>query len=245
MLAEQIERYKRHLLVKEIGGSGQKKLLDSRITIVGAGALGGQMALMLAASGVGTLQVFDDDLVEVSNLHRQTHFSSHDIGVKKVEALKARIQAVNPDIELNIFDQRWSPEMSDPNARLLLDGTDNFETRFAMNAWSRAKTIPFLTGAVGGWQGQAMLVNAPSDTKSPCYKCLVPEKPTRAGDCNDIGTLGMITALTASHMSLIAMKYLLDLPVRYGELWLMDGLGGQTRTVRLPQDPGCPVCKHD
>lgn len=243
MTPDQVERYKRHLLVKEIGGPGQKKLLEARVAIVGAGALGGQMALSLAASGIGTLDVFDDDLVELSNLHRQTHFAMSDIGDRKVSALQRRIASLNPDIRVNAVSERWSGKESAEGLHLILDGTDNFETRFAMNDWSLHHRIPLITGAVAGWQGQAMLVNDPKTERSPCYRCFVPETPARAGDCNDLGTLGMITAITAQHMALTAVKYLLELPVVSGDLWLLDGLSGRSRTVRLLKDPQCPACK--
>ena len=243
MTPDQVERYKRHLLVKEIGGPGQKKLLEARIAIIGAGAPGGQMALSLAASGIGTLDLYDDDLVELSNLHRQTHFAMNDIGKQKVVALKSRIADINPDIRVNAFCERWSGREKAEGLHLILDGTDNFETRFAMNDWSLLHGVPLITGAVAAWQGQAMLVNDPKTDSSPCYRCYVPETPTRAGDCNDLGTLGMVTAITAQHMALTAVKYLLELPVVSGNLWLLEGLSGRSRTVRLLKDPHCLACK--
>ncbi len=243
MTPEQVERYKRHLLVKEIGGPGQNKLLNAAITIVGAGALGGQMALSLAAAGVGTIHVFDDDLVELSNLHRQTHFSMSDVGRLKTDALADRIHAVNPDVHLIGHSERWTQAAGLGEVSLLLDGTDNFESRFEMNAATRKAGVPFVTGAVAGWQGQAMLVNDPKTPSCPCYRCFVPGVPTRAGDCNDLGTLGMITTMVAQYMSLIAVKYLLGLPVKAGEIWILDGLNGRQRHILLPQDPDCPDCK--
>lgn len=243
MKSEQIERYKRHLLVKEIGGPGQAKLLKGRVTIVGAGALGGQVALTLAAAGVGHIQIFDDDIVDLSNLQRQTQFVTADAGRSKVAALGERLIALNPDVQISVIAERWSAEKSDESADLIIDGTDNFESRFAMNAWSREHKIPMITGAVAGWQGQSMLVNDPDREACPCYQCFVPETPPDAGDCNDLGVVGAVTVTTANQMALLAIKYLIGLEVKSGDLWLFDGLAGRTRNVTLGQDPACPVCK--
>lgn len=244
MTPEQVERYKRHLLVKEIGGPGQQKLLKSRVMIVGAGALGGQMALTLAAAGVGHIQIFDDDVVDVSNLQRQTQFTTADVGKGKIEALTARLNALNPDVGITGMAARWSPEASDRSADLLMDGTDNFDSRFTMNQWSRAHGMRFITGAVAGWQGQAMLVNDPHVENCPCYQCLVPEAPPNAGNCNDLGVVGAVTSITANQLALLALKSLLGVPVKAGELWIFDGLAGRTRSVALLQDPACSVCKN-
>ena len=242
MTPQQLERYKRHLLVKEIGGPGQQKLLRARIIIVGAGALGGQMAITLAAAGIGFIQIFDDDRVDLSNLQRQTHFVTSDVGALKVDALKARIASLNPGVEIDAVSERWSPEHSMGDANIILDGTDNFESRFEINRWSRQAGVPFVSGAVAGWQGQSLLVNVPDIEACPCYQCYVPEAPPQAGDCNDRGVVGAVTTLTANHMAMIALQYILGLQPKPGRLWLMDGLGDRTRNIALPQDPNCPVC---
>lgn len=242
MTPEQIERYKRHLLVKEIGGPGQNKLLESRVTIVGAGALGGQAAMTLAAAGVGHIQIFDDDIVELSNLQRQTQFSAGDVGDTKIDALTRRINGLNPDIELEGIKARWSAEMSRPDADILIDGTDNFESRFAMNDWSLQAKRPLVTGAVAGWQGQVMLVNDPGNDESPCYRCFVPEAPPNAGNCNDLGVVGAVTTMTANQIALTAIKQLLGLDVKAGDLWLFDGLAGRTRNVTVLKDQSCAAC---
>jgi molybdopterin/thiamine biosynthesis adenylyltransferase len=242
MTPEQIERYKRHILVKEIGGPGQNKLLNGRVTIVGAGALGGQTALTLAAAGVGHIQIFDDDIVELSNLQRQTQFSVNDVGDSKIDALTRRINALNPDVQVQGVKMRWAGEGTDKDADILIDGTDNFESRFDMNAWSLREQKPFITGAVAGWQGQVMLVNDPEITHSPCYRCFVPEAPPNAGNCNDLGVVGAVTTMTANQIALLAIKRLLGLSVKAGDLWLFDGLAGRTRNVTVRKDQFCTVC---
>ncbi len=243
MTPDQVERYKRHLLVKEIGGPGQKKLLGARVTVIGAGALGGQVALTLAAAGIGHIQVFDDDRVELSNLQRQTQFSTEDVGALKVEALGRRLAALNPDVSLDMISERWGEGRSSIEADLLLDGTDNFESRYQINAWSRARGIPLVSGAVAGWQGQVMLVNPANKPDAPCYRCFVPDIPPDAGNCNDLGVVGAVTTMTANQMALLTVKYCLGLPVKPGDLWLFDGLAGRTRQVGIMQDPACPVCR--
>lgn len=243
MTPEQLERYKRHLLVKEVGGSGQKKLLNAKVLIVGAGALGGVAAKILAASGVGHLTVFDDDRVDLSNLQRQTQFDTSDVGDTKVGALFRHISALNPHVGFDARQERWTAEADLCGADLVLDGSDNFETRFALNAASRKAGIPLVSGAVAGWTGQIMTVNEPNNAQCPCYQCFVPEKPPQAGDCNDLGVIGAVTHLVASHMALSATRQIIgETKDLYGWLTLIGGLSGELRRIRLPQDLDCPVC---
>ena len=243
MTPEQIERYKRHFLVKEIGGQGQKKLLDAHVLIVGAGALGGVAARILAASGVGRLTIFDDDKVDVSNLQRQTQFSSRDVGDWKVAALFRGLSSLNPDIRIDVVQERWTPDATLAEADLVLDGSDNFETRFALNASSLAEGVPLISGAVAGWTGQVMAVNALYDENCPCYQCFVPAEPPDAGNCKDLGVVGAITHLVASQQALLATRYLIgETENLFGRLLLIEGLTGAFRTVKLPKDPACPAC---
>lgn len=243
MTPEQLERYKRHLLVKEVGGSGQKKLLAAKVLIVGAGALGGVAAKILAASGIGHLVVFDDDRVDLSNLQRQTQFETSDVGASKVGALFRHVTALNPHTHLEPQQERWTEAAGLCGADLVLDGSDNFETRFALNREARMAGIPLVSGAVAGWTGQIMAVNEPGNPTSPCYQCFVPEKPPQAGDCNDLGVIGAVTHMVASHMALAATRIILGETTRlYGALSLIEGLSGEMRTIRLPQDAACPVC---
>lgn len=243
MTPDQIERYKRHFLVKEIGGPGQQKLLNSHVMIVGAGALGGVAARILTATGIGRITVFDKDRVELSNLQRQTQFSKRDVGDTKVGALFRSLSTLNADTQIDAVQDRWTSETGLPEVDLILDGSDNFETRFALNAASRAEGIPLISGAVAGWTGQVLAVNDPADAGCPCYQCFVPAEPPDAGNCKDLGVVGAITHLVASHQALLATRYLIgEQKNLFGRLTIMDGLGGAFRTVKLPQDPSCPVC---
>lgn len=243
MRPDQIERYKRHLLVKEIGGPGQQKLLNSRVLIIGAGALGGVAAKILAAAGIGHITIYDDDVVDLSNLQRQTQFSAEDVGETKVEALSAHLKALNEGVSLEPVQKRWTSDEGLHGANLVLDGSDNFDTRFALNAASRREAIPLVSGAVAGWTGQTLVLNDPKDPNAPCYQCFVPSEPPNAGDCNDLGVVGAITHLVASQMSLAAIRYLIgETTGLFGQLQITDGLRGGSRQIKLPKDPECPVC---
>lgn len=243
MSPDQVERYKRHLLVKEIGGPGQQKLLSAHVLIIGAGALGGVAAQILAASGVGQLTIYDDDAVDLSNLQRQTQFTTADVGRPKTEALCERLNNINPGVNSTGIQARWRAGDGVHGADIVFDGSDNFATRFALNEVSRAAGVPLASGAVAGWGGQVLLVNKPGDVKCPCYRCFVPEEPPQAGDCNDLGVVGAVTGLIASRTALAATRYLVDGAENlFGRLWLFEGLTGDARTLRLSQDPECPVC---
>ncbi|MAK60953.1 MAG: molybdopterin biosynthesis protein MoeB [Ponticaulis sp.] len=243
MTPEELERYKRHLLVKEIGGHGQKKLLEAKVMIIGAGALGGVAATILAAAGVGQLIIYDDDRVELSNLQRQTHFASSDVGSTKAGALFRRLAAINPGISVDVRQQRWTADEGIGEVELVLDGCDNFETRFAVNAASRDACVPLISGAVAGWTGQIMAVNEPGNDAAPCYQCFVPTEPPQAGDCNDLGVVGAVTHIVAGHMALKAKQFILgETHQLFGRLNVFDGKSGQFRSVALAQDPDCPVC---
>ena len=246
MTPDQLERYKRHLLVKEIGGPGQKKLLNAHVTIVGAGALGGVAAQILTAAGVGKLSIYDDDRVELSNLQRQTQFVASDVGSTKVGALFRMLSRLNHDVRVTAHQERWVEETGVADTDLVIDGSDNFPTRFALNRVTRAAGVPLISGAVAGWTGQVISLNPPGDPDAPCYQCLVPEEPPQAGDCNDLGVLGAVTHLTASHLALLAIRYVLgETRNMFSVLTIMEGLAGQTRAVFLPKDPACSVCGAD
>ena len=244
MSPDQLERYKRHILVKEIGGHGQQKLLNGHVLIIGAGALGGVAAQILAASGIGQLTVYDDDIVELSNLQRQTQFTTSDVGSLKTKTLKDRISRINPEVRVNTVTARWGRSAGLHDADIVFDGTDNFTTRFAVNAASREVGIPLASGAVAGWGGQVVMVNNPHDPTCPCYQCFVPEEPPQAGDCNDLGVVGAVTSLIASRTALAVTRYLLDgADTLFAKLWVFDGMTGDARTLRLSRDPACPICR--
>lgn len=242
MTPEQIERYARHLVLKEIGGSGQNALLAANIAIVGAGGLGGPAGLYLAAAGVGRITLIDDDVVSLSNLQRQVQFETGDVEDAKVEAFAARLQAINPDVAVTPIQTR----LTDENAAdilvghdLILDGTDNFAVRFAINAAAIALGIPLVSGAVGRFDAQVGIFAKPG----PCYRCLVPDMPPQEETCAEVGVLGALTGIAGSVMAMETIKWITGAgePLR-GRLWVYDGLTAESRTVKISRDPACPAC---
>ncbi|WP_298916057.1 molybdopterin-synthase adenylyltransferase MoeB [uncultured Algimonas sp.] len=244
MNPDQIERYARHLVLKEIGGSGQNALLDAKVAIVGAGGLGGPAALYLAAAGVGRITLIDDDAVSLSNLQRQVQFDTASIGQSKGRSLAARLGAINPDVEVTVQDRRLKPGNAQSllaDHGLVLDGTDNFATRFAVNDATLALGIPLLSGAVGRFDAQIGLFGP----TGPCYRCLVPALPPQEQNCAEVGVVGALTGIAGSVMALEAIKCITgagDTLAR--RLWIYDGLRAESRTVRLTRDPECPACSH-
>lgn len=243
--AEERERYARHILLKEIGGPGQQRLKAAHIAIVGAGGLGAPAALYLAAAGVGRLRLIDDDTVALSNLQRQVIFQSADVGAPKVERAAAALKALNDNVSIEAISAR----LDDANARellsgadLVLDGTDDFATRFAVNAACRTLGITLVSGAVGRWDGQVG-VFAPG---GPCYRCFVPENPPDAETCERVGVVGALTGVIGSMMALEAIKHRAEAGTSLaGRMLFFDGLTAQARTTTLARDPACPVCGHD
>lgn len=239
------ERYARHILLKEIGGPGQQELKAARVAIVGAGGLGAPAALYLAAAGIGRVRLIDHDTVSLDNLQRQVIFRSDDVSASKVERAQAALSALNDNVETEIERQR----LTDANAAYLLqgvdivlDGTDDFGTRFAVNAATRELGTPLVSGAVGRWEGQVSVFAR----GGPCYRCLVPDIPPDAETCARVGVVGALTGVIGSMMALEAIKLITKSgePL-LGRVMLFDGLAGEARTVTLKRDPSCPVCSHE
>ena len=242
MTPAEIERYKRHILLKEIGGPGQRKLLSGGVTIVGAGALGGPCALYLAAAGVGHIVLYDDDVVDRSNLQRQVQYTEADIGAPKVEVLKAALLARNSSISCKAIASRWTPE-APVDADVLIDATDSFQSRYDLNRTAHTSGIPLVSGAASAWTGQASVFASGLVEGAPCYRCFVPETPPELGTCDEIGVVGPVTGLIGTRLALEAIKVLLGLKdTLVGRLWLLDGLSGTSRTLGLAPDPACSVC---
>lgn len=239
-----IERFARHIVLREIGGPGQQALGRARVTIIGAGGLGAPAALYLAAAGVGQITLIDPDTVSLDNLQRQILFRTGDVGRSKVAIGAATLQDLNPGtrvlpVQAAIDTGNARPRLA--GADLVLDGCDNFETRFAVNAASRALGVPLISGAVGRWDGQVSLFNANAD--APCYRCWVPEIPPDAETCARVGVVGALTGVIGSIMALEAIKHICGAGETLdGRILLFDGLAMQSRTVRLRRDPDCPGC---
>jgi molybdopterin/thiamine biosynthesis adenylyltransferase len=238
---DEVERYARHLVLREVGGPGQQRLKAARILIVGAGGLGAPAALYLAAAGVGCMVLVDPDTVDVSNLQRQVIFSQADVGRPKVDAAAEHLRALNPHISVRSVQTH----LEEANARalvrgcdLVLDGTDDFTTRFCVNAACVAEGVRLVSGAIGRWTGQVGVFR-----RAPCYRCLVPEVPPDAETCSAVGVVGALAGVVGSMMALEAIKLLTGAgePLT-GRLLLYDALAAETRTVRIGADPECEVC---
>lgn len=239
---EDLDRHRRHILLKEIGGPGVAKLRAASVSIIGAGALGGPAALYLAAAGVGQIELWDDDRVERSNLQRQIQFTHADTGAEKAVRLAARINALDPAIHVEIRNQRFADGLT-PAGNILIDATDNFETRFQLNQFAHANKRPLVSGAASGWSGQVSVFASGPVADAPCYACWVPEMPPAAEACDEVGVVGAITGMTGSAMALEAVKLITGAgePL-IGRILLIDGLRSQMRTVGLRKDSQCPVC---
>lgn len=239
-----IQRYARHIVLKEIGGAGQQALAAAHIAIVGAGGLGAPAALYLAAAGIGRITLIDPDTVSLDNLQRQILFRTEDVGRSKVQAGGAMLQALNPSLELvlraeTVDDGNAAALLS--GADIILDGCDNFATRFAVDAASRALRRPLVSGAVGRWDGQVAIFNRTE--ASPCYRCWVPEMPPDAETCERVGVVGALTGVIGSLMALETIKLVTGAgEVLDGRILLFDGLDMSSRTVRLAADPACAGC---
>jgi len=239
----QLDRYARHIILKEIGGGGQKTLLAAHALIVGAGGIGSPVIQYLAAAGVGRLTVVDDDTVSLSNLQRQTLFATRDVGSRKVVAAANFVQRMNPDVTLLPIDRRLD---AGNVARLLegvdvvIDGSDNLATRLIVADAALAAHIPLVSAAVGPFEGQLAVYRgwAPD---SPCYRCLVGTATDRPDvSCADQGVLGALTGVIGSLAAIEAVRQIVPFGEdSAGRLLLIDALSFRFRTIALPADPGC------
>jgi molybdopterin/thiamine biosynthesis adenylyltransferase len=241
-----LDRHARHLLLKEIGGSGQRRLAGATVALVGVGGLGAPAALYLAAAGVGRLILIDPDTVELSNLQRQVLFRSDDVGAGKAAAGGAHLRALDPEVRVETHARALDARNAEAllaGADLVLDGTDNFSTRFVVNAACHALGTPLVSGAVGRWDGQVSVFASGAVAGAPCYRCLVPEAPPEAETCAEEGVVGAMTGVIGTLMALEAIKLLAKAgePL-IGRVLVFDGLSGTSRTIALPADPACPVC---
>ena len=239
---EELDRHRRHILLKEIGGPGVQKLRAAHVSIIGAGALGGPCALYLAAAGVGQIELWDDDRVERSNLQRQIQFTNNDVGALKAEVLATRLHAMDPSLSVGVKAERFSAGYQ-PEGRILIDASDNFPTRYALNRLAHETGRALVHGAAAGWNGQVSVFASGVEADAPCYQCWVPETPPAAEACDEIGVVGALTGMTGAAMALEAVKLITGAGTPLiGRVMLISGLEGGSRTVRLRRDPACPVC---
>lgn len=240
---DQLDRYARHIVLREVGGAGQMKLLGSRVAIIGAGGIGAPAIQYLAAAGTGHLTVIDDDVVSLSNLQRQTLFTDRDVGERKVDVAARRIAALNPDVTVSAIARRIDAAngtdlLSGHDA--IIDGSDNFATRLIVADAALGLNIPLISAAAGQFDGQVATYRG-WEADKPCYRCFVGDDPDRPDvSCADQGVLGAMTGIVGS---LAAMEVIRSI-TGFGEdstgrLLLIDGLGFRFRTLRLPKDPQC------
>jgi adenylyltransferase/sulfurtransferase len=247
----QVRRYARHILLKEIGGEGQAKLLGAKVLVVGAGGLGSPLLLYLAAAGIGTLGVIDADRVDLSNLQRQIVHTTERIGTSKVVSARATLAAVNPEVEVIAHDARLDADKAlDVIAGydLVADGSDNFETRFLLNDACYLAKKTLVSGAILRFDGQIATFKAHERTPGghgPCYRCIFREPPP-AGEipsCAEAGVLGALCGVIGSLQATEVLKEILGIGEGLsGWLLLCDGLSAEMRKIRVPADPGCPLC---
>ncbi|MEX2614023.1 MAG: molybdopterin-synthase adenylyltransferase MoeB [Gaiellaceae bacterium] len=244
--AEQRSRYSRHLLIPEVGEDGQQRLLDARVLLVGAGGLGSPASLYLAAAGVGTLGIVDADVVDESNLQRQIVHSTDRLGEPKVLSAKRTLEALNPDVRVIPFEERLTSENVErilaDGWDAIVDGADNFPTRYLVNDASVWHGIPVIHGSIFRFEGQVTVFSPGS---GPCYRCLFPQPPPAelAPSCAEGGVLGVLPGIIGSIQANETLKLILDRgDTLAGRLLLFDALGTTLDEVKVQRDPYCPVC---
>jgi adenylyltransferase/sulfurtransferase len=244
----QLERYARHIVLKEIGGGGQLRLLASHVVIVGAGGIGSPAIQYLAAAGIGRLTLVDDDVVDLSNLQRQTLFGTDDQGAPKAEVGARAVSRLNPDVTVMVRRMRIDASNAAAlivGADAVLDGTDNFATRLAVADTALAARIPLISAAVGQFEGQLGVFRG-WEADKPCYRCFVGTDPERdEASCAEQGVLGALTGMMGSLAALEAIRAIVPFgDDSAGKLLLADSLSLRFRMLSLPKDPGCPACGY-
>jgi len=240
---DRLDRYARHIILKEIGGAGQMKLLGATVAVIGAGGIGSPAIQYLAAAGVGRLRLIDDDVISLSNLQRQTLFGTADIDRPKVEVARERVAAINPDVTVEAKPERIDAGNATrllDGVAVVLDGCDNFGTRLIVSDAAQALHIPLVSAAVGQFDGQLATYRG-WEKDAPCYRCLVGDDPNRPDvSCADQGVLGALTGVLGSMAAMEVIRAITgfgDDPI--GKLLLVDALAFRCRTITLPKDPGC------
>ncbi|MEO6866757.1 MAG: molybdopterin-synthase adenylyltransferase MoeB, partial [Gaiellales bacterium] len=243
---EQRDRYSRHIAIPELGANGQQQLLDARVLLLGAGGLGSPAGLYLAAAGIGTLGIVDDDVVERSNLQRQVLHGEDRLGVSKAESAATTIANLNPDVNVIQHQLRMTAEnvaeILDEGWDVIVDGTDNLPTRYLLNEAAVPRGIPVVHGSIYRFEGQ-VTVFSPFD--GPCYRCLYPDPPPPelAPSCAEGGVLGVLPGVIGSMQAVETIKLVLGIGESLaGRLWMYDALSAETQTITLQRNPDCPTC---
>ncbi|WP_170772454.1 HesA/MoeB/ThiF family protein [Ruegeria lacuscaerulensis] len=242
----ELERYARHIVLRELGGPGQKKMKQARVLVIGAGGLGAPALQYLAAAGVGTIGVIDDDEVENANLQRQVIHRDADIGMPKVFSAQQAMQAQNPNVIVLPYHRRLTDEIAQDlfaDFDLILDGTDNFDTRYLANRTAVALGKPLISGALSQWEGQLSVFDPAHD--APCYQCIFPEAPAPglAPSCAEAGVIGPLPGVVGSMMAVEAIKVITGAgQALRGEMLIYDALYGESRKITLSRRADCPIC---
>jgi adenylyltransferase/sulfurtransferase len=243
--SSELQRYSRHLSIPEVGLEGQRRLKEASVLIVGAGGLGSPAALYLASAGVGRMGLVDDDVVDLTNLHRQVLHDTSWVGRSKLESARARLAAMNPEVEVVSYETRLDSSNALEIMRgwdVVVDGSDNFPTRYLVNDACGFSGIPFVYGAVLRFEGQASVFGAEG---GPCYRCLFPEPPPPGliPNCADAGVLGVLPGIVGSIQALEAIKLILgEGETLAGRLLLIDALQLEFRELKIRRDPSCDLC---
>lgn len=245
---DELDRYARHIILKEVGGAGQQALLRARVLVVGAGGLGSPLILYLAAAGIGTIGVVDDDLVSLSNLQRQIAHSTERIGTPKTASVAATVRAINPGVTLVEHPVRLTAKNAEAlitGYDLVADGSDNFATRFLINDACYFLKKPLVSAAILQFDGQLATFKAHLGDPHPCYRCVfpAPPPPDLIPSCAEGGVLGALAGTMGSLQAIEVIKEILGIGTSMsGRLLIYDALGTTFRTVRVKRDPACPLC---
>ena len=242
----ELDRYARHIVLREVGGAGQLRLKQASVAVVGAGGIGSPAIQYLAAAGVGRLVIIDDDTVDLSNLQRQTLFGDADVGASKVAAAETAARRITPHVTIETLAVRLDAANAATllaGVDVVLDGTDSFSTRLAVADAAHALRIPLVSSAVGQFEGQLGVFRGWEPDK-PCYRCFVGDAHDAAGDtCAEQGVIGAMTGVMGSLAALEALRSIVGFGEdSAGKLLLVDALAFRFRTIILPKDPGCPCC---
>jgi molybdopterin-synthase adenylyltransferase len=243
----QLDRYARHIVLKEIGGDGQRKLLDSRIAVVGAGGIGAPAIQYLAAGGIGTLKVIDDDVVTLDNLQRQVLFGTEDVGKAKTEVSGAAVARLNPDVRYSGVNARLTRDNVAEllgGVDLVLDGSDNFATRLVVSDHCTAARLPLVSAAIGQFQAQVGTFRG-WEADKPCYRCFVGDAfdAEDCDSCSELGVLGAMVGIAGSWAAMEAIRQIVGFGAdQAGKLHIFDGLEPRLRTIRIVKDPACSAC---
>lgn len=244
--SDQQRRYARHIVLPEIGRAGQERLLASKVLVIGAGGLGSSAIAYLAAAGIGKIGIVEPDRVELSNLQRQILFETADIGRSKAASAHDRVQEVNPDCNVEIFEEKLTAENANKLVRefdIVVDGSDNFETRFAVSEACLQEKKILVSAAISGFSAQLSTFKPYLGGKHPCYRCLVSEMPERENTCAQEGIIGPLAGMLGSMQALEVIKELLAIGESLsGSLLIIDALTMNIRKVNLPRDLGCKFC---